>query len=468
MDIEQLTAALTDANPWWRDPRGWAEDDPQLRQAAASSFGYEPDCLAQIEPDGLFILYGPRRVGKSVLVKQRIKRLIDDGCDPRRITYFSCEGLDADDLRTLHRIAGRLLVKTADEPRYWFLDEVTEVPGWPAAVKWLRDQTLLREDCVVLTGSSARDLAEARKQLAGRRGRAARPEVALLPMDFPAFYRATRSELPTGLPNLSPVELLGKQARDAIDTLLPWLPDLNLAWEEYLRIGGFPRAVSDYLSTSQVSDEFLRSLWDVAHGDALRRSQFSPQQTVMMLHRISRSLSSRINLTRMAREIGVGSHNTASERIVDLTRALITWPCHKEGDHGLPALKAQSKLYFSDPVYAALAAWRQPHLTPPDSAALTEQQVGLALLRHMPEPAGSPDAYDRPMFTIVGKREIDFVAPEMTGFGIEVKYTDRVTRTDSAPLRSRFGRGIIASRTALDLDSEVIVMPAGALGLLLG
>lgn len=48
--------------------------------------------------------------------------------------------------------------------RYWFLDEITSVPAWPEAIKWLRDNTAFGDDCVVLTGSSARDLADAQKQ----------------------------------------------------------------------------------------------------------------------------------------------------------------------------------------------------------------------------------------------------------------------------------------------------------------
>jgi len=73
------------------------------------------------------------------------------------VVYYACD-LDRDP------DAIRLVVQTAREayPRYrrWriFLDEITTVPDWPRAIKWLWDNTAARDDTFVLTGSSATDL----------------------------------------------------------------------------------------------------------------------------------------------------------------------------------------------------------------------------------------------------------------------------------------------------------------------
>lgn len=45
------------------------DDDRDLSAAAAARFNYEPAILDDLQPDGMYILFGPRRVGKSVQLK---------------------------------------------------------------------------------------------------------------------------------------------------------------------------------------------------------------------------------------------------------------------------------------------------------------------------------------------------------------------------------------------------------------
>ncbi len=109
-------------------------------------------------------------------------------------------------------------------PRYWLLDEVTAVRGWSQTIKELRDQdTAFREACVVLTGSSARDLDQARKDLADRRGGVANSDRLLLPMGFRSFCRALGGldELPPQV--IRPKDCLTPQAEQAISALEPWM-----------------------------------------------------------------------------------------------------------------------------------------------------------------------------------------------------------------------------------------------------
>src|SRR5690606_8741434 len=128
---------------------------------------YRPKILADIDAPGLYVLLGPRRVGKSVEIKRAIQDQIGAGVNRRAIIYCACNGFSEQDLRRLF-VVGRNLTRTIEGPRYWFIDEVTAVDGrWPEIVKDARDDTELREDCVVLTGSSARSLRDAERALAG-------------------------------------------------------------------------------------------------------------------------------------------------------------------------------------------------------------------------------------------------------------------------------------------------------------
>ena len=68
MNEGQLTRALAAGNAWWRDSQ-WERDDRDLRPFTATTLDYEPTPLADIVPDGLYVLRGPRRVGKSLEIE---------------------------------------------------------------------------------------------------------------------------------------------------------------------------------------------------------------------------------------------------------------------------------------------------------------------------------------------------------------------------------------------------------------
>ncbi len=231
---------LTETNRWLRDPR-WQDDDHDLRGLRHGLFEYRPRPLEGIEPGGLYVLRGPRRVGKTVEVKRAIADLVSQGINPRRILHFACDELSRGDLHRLVRAGREALTVNVAEPRFWFLDEITSVPGWPAAIKNLRDGTAFADDCVVLTGSSARDLDDATKDLAGRRGPAHPSERILLPMAFRAFVSAIGlGDLPRR-PAVAPRDLFEPGTAEVLHDLVPWLGDLATAWELYLLVGGFPK-----------------------------------------------------------------------------------------------------------------------------------------------------------------------------------------------------------------------------------
>lgn len=460
MNQGQLARALTQGNAWWRTA-GWERDDRDLRRLASSRLGYAPAPLADIVAGGVYVLRGPRRVGKSLEIKRCIADLIRSGVAPRRIIHFACDELGRGDLRRLVAAGRDTLTRGVTEPRYWFLDEITSVPDWPATLKWLRDNTALQDDCVVLTGSSARDLADAQKQLAGRLGPPESPDRLLLPMSFRAFARAVGMTDVLDVPALRPKDFQTRDADAAIDELQVWLDDLLSAWELYLLVGGFPRAVADYLEHGDVQVDFTRALWDVVAGEAIRGANVSATQTQALLVRLTKNLASPLNLTEVARDIGVDSPHTSRARVQDLILAYLAWPCHQLGDHDLPRLGAQSKIYFTDPLLARLAHIRSDTAPIPDASQLSEQQLGLALLRcvERQEP-GTFAEFRRIMVGRSTRKEIDFVGPPIGQAGFEGKYVDDGWRQEALTVKARYGRGVLATRTVVDTTGPVWAVPA--------
>lgn len=460
MNEGQLTRALAAGNSWWRDPQ-WEREDRDLRPLQATTLDYEPSPLSDVVPDGLYVLRGPRRVGKSLEIKRAISRLIRRGVQPRGIIHFACDELVRGDLQRLVNAGREVLTRGFEGVRYWFLDEITSVPAWPEAIKWLRDNTAFGEDCVVLTGSSARDLTDAQKQLAGRLGGAGHSDRLLLPMGFRRFAQAMGLD---GLPQPDPVrarDFMSPEVDAAFMELLPWLDTLLSTWELHLRVGGFPRAVSDQLTHGDVQEDFIRALWDVTAGEAVRGAATTPAQVQAMLGRLTRSLSTPLAVESLRQDIGVDSPHTAKARLQDLVFAYLAWPCRQREGNG-PKLSAQSKYYFIDPLMARLAPLRSSSmLAEADVSAVSEQQLGIELLRNIErEQPGAYAHFSDVMYQKTSGKEVDFCGPRIGKLGFEGKYIDSRWKREALTVRSAFGAGVLATRGLLDTSGDVWAVPA--------
>jgi len=478
--------ALTRANPWWTN-KNWDAADPQLIAAARAPFERVPRVLADIGPPNLYTLRGPRRVGKSTVLKQTIARLCAEGVDPRRICYFAADALSSfTDLINLFQAARMLFPDLADQPRYFLLDEVTAIPEWQRGVKWVRDNTLVAGDCVVATGSSARDIAAGTTYLAGRRGPDVRLDRLLLPMAFPEFVRCAGFDLPT--PAQLPLDAFySEDGRRACQESLVHIGALVEAFEVFLLAGGFPQAVADFRLTAQVSDGFARDLWDVIQADLRTMGMSRPEQGLRLLERVATSLTGPLVLRSLGDEIDV-SHVTAGQWLGALADAYLVLFLFQESG-GVPDVRRQRKVYPIDPFLARLPARRAPGAYDPDPSRLAEAALAAALFR-----AVEGDAVDRfgePgclfFFRSQSGAEVDFVVPAYTvtgagervsrtthavheAYAAESKYVDAATANDSRAMAANFGGGLVLTRGAIDLDQEipgVTVLPAALFAWLL-
>lgn len=468
--IGLLAQELSRTNSWWRNSTWW-KHDPDLLDAERLDLTYRSDCLAGLEPGGLYILRGPRRVGKTVAIKQAIHALIEGGANPRAIVAASADGWSERDLRTLTQNTA-LPPVTSEEHRWWFIDEITAIKGdWPAQVKWLRDNdTSFRSATVVLTGSNARGLSEAVGLLAGRRGDVRRPDRTLFPMGFATAARILRPELPV-TDHLGAADLGSPSAADRFAGLIPYLDDLVLAWETYLACGGFPVAVAARRRGDATPPQFNDSLFDVIQRDAFIRSSLSESVTTALLNRIAVGLCSPFSISNAARDLGL-TNDTMARRIDDLLDAYLVWNCPQAGDTSwIPRHGSMSKLYFVDPLHAALANNRNAGYTKPDLTAVVEQQLGMALRRRLDLSApGRWAEHDQILHVRTATRkEIDFVGPDLGQIAIESKYTESgAWRGEAATVIASEYFGILATRNVLNTQQgDAWAVPAAMLAYLI-
>ncbi len=168
------------------------------------------------------VIIGMRRSGKTYLLFQEMQRLIDAGIEKNRLLYINFEddrlqplGPDVLD-RTLETFY-RLNPAARSEDAYVFLDEIQVVDGWSRFARRVLDTESAR---LYVSGSSAKMLStEVATEFRGRGY-----TVELLPLSFAETLLYSDIELPTGRP--------GSRMRS----------QLEAAFGEYLRVGGFPDA----------------------------------------------------------------------------------------------------------------------------------------------------------------------------------------------------------------------------------
>lgn len=408
-------------------------------------------------------------MGKSTALKRLIAERTRSGEPARRILHASVEGRSEQDVVDIVRRAATNWLEGEPGERLWLIDEITGIQGaWPAMIERLRDShSSFAADTVVLTGSSSTRFDEARKLLAGRR-LATRSDRVLFQMSFADFAGAVAEDLPQS-PGLDVSELADyAQIQAIVSEYRPSVVTLVESWDEYLRVGGYPQAVAARISRSEEAEEsLLESLWDGIHGEAFAGSGLTQTQTEAILRGLTSSLSSLLSVHALAKAVGI-ANQTAEQRLDALRRAFVAFPVHREQGRA-PKPRSQSKWYLTDPILARLAP-RFGAGTAPDVSALSEQQVGLAILRALERRSpGAVIRHDRLLYyrSTTGA-EIDFVSPDFMTTCVESKFVDRAWgrafQTIEASGRSA---GIVATRSGMQDHRAGWALPAALIAYVL-
>jgi uncharacterized protein len=490
MRDDELRRLLADANPWWgaaatgRDPTAWREANRTLRDRKQFDLGYRSpvlDDIAMGTPDGsLVILTGPRRAGKTVaLLDTAVGLCGHPDIDPRQVIHVPCDGLAARDLRRVFTLA-RALTRSvdADQPqrRVWLFDEVSGITGWTSAFKAARDNTAFGDDTVVATGSrwvSQEDIQA--NLLAGRAGSTDRRRLRqLMPMGFRDFLITTRPELP--LPGCChPAHLMEHEVAEELLELAFGVDEFDLAWQDYLCCGGFPRAVAESLRTGAVSKPYQRDLlaWLRADVDPDAPLESVPQLLATLMER----MTSPLDLQKTAAVAGYASREAFSLRLQRLVNSHALLRCRRRLDDGKAMGRAQAKVYLTDPLLAWLPSALSAGLPQPSMTALSEMVLGVTLARAVDGiEEGRWVADDTIGYTRTDSgNEIDFspvrVPPEADvalTTPLESKWVDDGWRQEALVMEGRYGRGVMATKSILDLDHRCWAIPAPLVACLLG
>lgn len=198
-----------------------------------------------ISTDRILVITGARRSGKSFMMKQLAKELIEEGVERKRILIVNFEdprftGLGTQLLQKIYETYLEFL-GPKDIP-FIFLDEIQEVIGWE---KWVNMMRELNKGKIVVSGSNAKLLShELATLLTGRH-----LDMTLFPLSFQEFLEFN------GLKIESKLDMVSK--RTEIKNLL----------KVYIESGSFPEIVL----ANEKKQLLLTYFEDIVNKDMVKR-----------------------------------------------------------------------------------------------------------------------------------------------------------------------------------------------------
>lgn len=198
------------------------------------------------------IITGPRRAGKTYIMRQFVKGLINNGIHPSSTLFINFEDPRLTELNptTLEKIYKTYIenLKPKDEV-FLFFDEIQEVEDWE---KWVLKILELKEAYIFISGSNAKLLSrELATLLTGRH-----LDLTVMPLSFAEFLKFKEAETSDFFA-------------------------MKELFKEYIRFGGFPEVV-----LSKNKREILLSyLSDILEKDIIRRHSIRKGEQIRSLLR---------------------------------------------------------------------------------------------------------------------------------------------------------------------------------------
>lgn len=426
-------------NPWWNDGETSFAGLPEFHRDVFDGLYADIQRLPQ-----MISVTGPRRVGKSTLLRQCIRKLIQEhgAAQAQRIVYFTMDDpalllphVDMD--RFFEDLVAEFAKRAKDGAVYLFLDEIQKFPRWELYLKKHYDlKTPVR--FVVSGSASAPIFRKSRESLLGRIH-----DYQVLPFSFREFYFFGD---PTASSTLALIgrSLQLKEPKQFIQSLNYLVNQVEVdgdasgsfaleqqAIQRYFFEGGFPEvwnlpdilAKQEYLYQNQIERVIFEDLLIAAE---FRKPEMLRRFYLGLLAEPGRET----NVSKLSKDIGITAA-TITNYFPLLEATDLVWRLHKYTGSRATAKASNFKSYLID-----LAVRNAVLKLTPERLLADEPVLGLyaenIVANHLRRWPGLVElAYYRER-----NNELDFIVDlGATRIGIEVKY--RATLNDRELSKSR-------------------------------
>lgn len=430
----------------WHDGaklEAWRETVPLYKRPIFAEIWQDLASLPQV-----LSLTGPRRVGKSTLLKQMIRELLANNVPPTNIIYYSLD----DPARFRRESSGESAIECLmqhmrelgiDGPTYLFLDEIQTLDRWEQYLKKYYD--LQYPVKIVISGSASSPIfKKSRESLLGRV-----KDYHILPFSFSEFlqFRLNKSSNVELMDEMARFATAGRAIRgmltehpDYLHTHVVDLPDpsgplrheAQEALNVYLLEGGFPEVWT--LPTSEKKLEYLfdNQVKKVIHEDLVLAAEFrKPEQLKAFYISLLEQPGREVSLKSLANEAGINVQQI--EKYVPLLE-MTDLLAHASKFRNSPVRVRQGNRKF----YLVDLALRNAVLRIGPTLLQDESMLGLYAENLVFNALRKWKGLLQIDYYHDGKKEVDFIAHtrSQTYLPIEVKYKKTI---DSWDLRGLLG-----------------------------
>ncbi|MBA3064887.1 ATP-binding protein [bacterium] len=351
-------------NPWWSEKDFKSGIPREL---------YTRNFPALLKRKQIEVIIGSRRVGKTTIIKQMIKKTLKSKYPSKQILYLALDHpqLSKEPISVHLRNFRKLFLHDRRKKLALFLDEVQESPNWAQELKSVYDMENVKIFC---TGSTAALIKMQGGKLTGRQ-----IVTTVYPLSFREFVDFKGAEI-------------------SMDEGYKYEKILD----EYLAAGGYPE------NALKRSNEYLQNLLeDIIIRDLARLYEIRKLGVLKDMFRVLASqVGSRTSFNKLSNVLGI-SVDTVKEYAGYFDAAFLIKPMEKWSTSYNDRIYAQKKIYFLDTGFKTLLTGRR------DIGAKAENAVFVNLLRKK-ETCG---------YFAEGEREVDFITGSFKSpLPIEVKY----------------------------------------------
>jgi predicted AAA+ superfamily ATPase len=312
MEKLEILEVLNDWNYW----------NKELPPTISRDF-YDAKISSYMKNDEIVVLKGIRRCGKSTLLLNQIKQLLQNGVDKKEILFVNLE-----DPRFTNHLSVEFLQQIKDvymeylNPKnkpYIFLDEIQNIPFWE---KWVNKEYELKLSHLAITGSNSSMLSsEIASTLSGRY-----LAIEVFPLSFREFLSFK------GLHVNNKLDLVDKKI------------EMSRAFEEYKRFGAFPKVLA---YKEEEKKELLTTYKDsILLKDIVARYQLKSVTTLEEISAFLLANSSIIQSTSKIKNNFKISFDMARDYVEYLKNAYMLYEI-KKFDYSLKKQNLNDRKYYS-------------------------------------------------------------------------------------------------------------------------
>lgn len=409
MRKEEIIQILDDWNFWNRDQRIGLS-----RPIYTSRLEY------LFSSNQVITITGPRRAGKSFVMRQMIKKLINNGQNPKDIMHVNLEDprFTESGVLFLEKIfqAYREYISPQNTP-ILFLDEIQEIEGFE---KWIRMMHELSKAKIIISGSNASLLSrELGTLLTGRH-----IDMEVFPLSFGEFLSFNNIVFTNKL------DLIGRE----------W--EIKGALRKYIEYGSFPE-----VTLSEQKKEILLSYFeDTITKDLLRRYKIKKAQDMRSIAKYYLSNIAALSTFKSIERALDMSITSVKSYTGYLEQAYLVFPLKRFSFKVREQEKSPRKIYAIDTGLCNAVGFRFSE----NYGRLAENVVFMALKRQQNLNPNMELFY----WKDVHHREVDFVVKE----GLEIKSLIQVCwNMHNEKTRNREMRSLAKAMKELNVTKAMII-----------